>query len=334
MTNSCPLWFRASDTRHAGRMGTWAASSRVSLTRRAGAALACVVGLVLAGCSTDADTPQLGVDASESPTAMPVGTPTELFRIRAEQVSETLRRYGSLKRFRTDLLLLQPVMVSGGFSTDHAKGAFLEGLVHTGSDVDGAAGRAVLHPADGSDREVGTLGARAALELVTPMQPCGGKSQPRCGVTVTGAVRGTLEVMTNHGEVPVPVWRFIGPQLTEPLTVVAVATQDLASAPDDGAVNPTTDAGLLGTRSLRATGPTTLTVEINSGACDVNMWAHVWEADDVVVVGGTTSGSASSSSDSCRAVLIATPATMTLARPLAGRPVVDVISGRLLGPRS
>lgn len=205
--------------------------------------------------------------------------------------------------------------------------------MHTGSDVDGAAGRAVLHQADGADREVGTLGARAALELVTPMQPCGGRSQPRCGLTVSGAVRGTVEVLTNHGEVGVPVWRFTGPQLTEPLTVVAVATQDLAAAPEGEVVAPPTDAGLLGARDLRATGPSTLIVDINSGACDVNVRAHVWKADDVVVVGGTTSSSASNG-DACRAVLIATPATVTLAQPLAGRPVVDVISGRLLGPRS
>lgn len=270
---------------------------------------------------------------AERPTAMPVTPATDLFRVRAEQVSETLRRDGALKRFRADLLPLQPVMVSGGFSTDGAKSAFVEGLVHTGPGVDGEAGRAVLHPAEGTERTVGTLGPREALALVTPMQPCGGDQQPHCGLTVTRAVRGTFDVLTNHGEVRVPVWRFTGPGLAQPLTVVAVATQDLASVPDGAAVTQPTDAGLLGASDLRTAGPSTLTVGIFSSMCDVNLQAHVWEADAVVVVGGTTSGAASTGA-ACPAALITTPTTLALAEPLAGRPVVDVISGRLLGPRS
>lgn len=301
--------------------------------RRAGAAVACLVGLVLAGCGSTAGEPGAGVDATSSPTAMPVTMATDLFRIRAEQTSGSLRRDGALERFRTDLLLLQPVLVRAAFSTVSAKEAFLQGLVQTGPGVAGEGGRIVLRPPDGADRDVATLGARAALELATRVQPCGGASQPRCGLTVTGAARGTFDVLTNHGEVRVPVWRFTGLGIAEPLTVVAVSPADLASAPGGAAVDQPTDGNLLGASDLRATGPSTLTVDIYSGMCDENMQAHVWEADDVVVVGGTSSGWADGVG-ACPSALIATPATVTLAGPLAGRPVVDVISGRLLGPRS
>jgi hypothetical protein len=104
----------------------------------------------------------------------------------------------------------------------------------------------------------------------------------------------------------------------------------LTEAPGAGGAPSPQDGDLLGAASATATGPTSLTVRVYSSACEVDLQAHVWEADDVVVVGGTTGGWGGVAT--CPAMLMATPAVVRLARPLDGRPVVEVVSGRLLGP--
>ncbi len=295
------------------------------------AAPAVALSLLVAGCSTESPHGP-GVDATASPTALQVVAAPDRFRVRAEQTAAELRRGGTPEHLRDAVVLMQPVMIGGGFGDDAAaKEAFLAGLVRFAPQGEGTASRTMLRPPGLAARQVATLGARDTFELATHLQPCGQQGQERCGLSVTRADRGTASVLTNRGAMTVPVWRFTGPGIDEPLVVVSVSPQALTEAPGAGGAGPSTQYGVLGAADATVTGARSLTVTVYSGMCDVDLQAHVWEADDVVVVGGTSGGWGGV--DVCPSALVGTPAAVTLSRPLAGRPVVDVLSGRLLGPR-
>lgn len=284
------------------------------------------------GCSTDAPHGP-GIDMTQSPTALPVVAAPDRFRVRAEQTAAELRQGGTLDHLRDAVLLMKPVMVSGGFGDDAvAKEAFLAGLVRFGPQVTGRGSRITLRPPGLAARQVVTLGARDTFELATHLQPCGEPGQEPCGLSVTSAARTSASVLTSRGTMTVPVWRYTGPGIDDPLVVVAVPPGFLTEAPGTGDAPSPQDGDILGAASATATGPNSLSVRVYSGACDVDLQAHVWEADDLVVVGGTTGGWGGV--DACPAMLMATPAEVRLTRPLDGRPVVEVISGRLLGPES
>lgn len=283
-----------------------------------------------AGCSTQAPHGP-GVDMTSSPTALPVVAAPDRFRVRAEQTAASLRSGGTLEHLHDAVVLMQPVMVGGGFGDDGvAKETFLAGLVRLSPRVTGAGWPVTLRPPGLAPRDVVTLGPRETLELATHLQPCGGRGQERCGLTVTGAERGSVSVLTQRGAMTAPVWRFTGSGIDDPLVVVALPPGVLTEAHGAGGAPSPQDGDLLGAASATATGPTSLTVRVYSSACEVDLQAHVWEADDVVVVGGTTGGWGGVAA--CPAMLMATPAEVRLARPLDGRPVVEVVSGRLLGP--
>ncbi|TDC29833.1 hypothetical protein E1166_29610, partial [Micromonospora sp. KC213] len=77
---------------------------------------------------------------------------------------------------------------------------------------------------------------------------------------------------------------------------------------------------------LRDVDGATITYLLGVGACDTGITPLVQEHDDVVVIGGGVVRS----TGVCTEQLVLEPVTVTLAAPLGTRPVLDVLTGRVL----
>jgi hypothetical protein len=115
-------------------------------------------------------------------------------------------------------------------------------------------------------------------------------------------------------------------------SVTVAAFQDRARAVVDAfhahaslpAPTPNVVRQLVGAQRLTAVGDDTLGYTIGVGGCDHNPKAQVYEAADAVVIGGTVERS----TGMCPDYLKLQPVTVTLAQPLGGRVVLDVVSGQ------
>lgn len=146
-------------------------------------------------------------------------------------------------------------------------------------------------------------------------------------LTITAATLGSTPLRTNRGTVTVPAWIFTVPRLPGPVARVAVAPGTLARAPEVPVPAADTAASFVGAHRLNAADGERLTFTIGTGACQEGAAGLVHETDDVVVIGGDPGRA---TAGPCIGSLAYRTVTVTVTRPLGGRPVVDAVTGRLL----
>ena len=221
-----------------------------------------------------------------------------------------------------------------GFDTTEQNVAWLSGKVTLAPGVEPRpAGESRIDFEDGSSVAVDVLDARPALTAAIGATHDNCKNFPAapCALTITAASLGTAEVETSRGTATVPAWTFTGKGVSRPIVAVAVPEDVLKTpvepVPPPGLAKP--DPTLLQSESLTAVDGATLAAVLYHGACDVALQAHVVEYDDLVVVGGTHAPT----TGGCVEVLLSTPATITLTKPLGDRAVISATSGVRLLPR-
>lgn len=197
-------------------------------------------------------------------------------------------------------------------------------------------------PAAGRDaRETGTGGGTAANPGAAlpatgrPVLPGNGADLPITGgaapkscaaLTVTGVTLGTVDLLTSRGRAQVPAWLFKVRELGGTVARVAVAPSAVSKAPEVRTGKLPTVTGLVGAHNLVSVDGAKLSYRLALSACDKDVRALFYEADDVVVVGGT----AVRSSKVCTEQLVLRPVQVVLDATPGTRPVLDAVSGRVL----
>ncbi|MEH0980848.1 hypothetical protein [Micromonospora sp. CPCC 205556] len=145
-------------------------------------------------------------------------------------------------------------------------------------------------------------------------------------LTVTAVKLGSAEVRTSRGVAAVPAWLFTVAELTAPVARVAVAPQSVTPLPEPTAPARPGPDGVVGAQHVQTVDGAKLTYALGVGACDTGTTPLVQEHDNAVVVGGGVVRA----TGACIDLLKMEPVTVTLKAPLGARPVLDVLTGRVL----
>ncbi|MEU5942619.1 hypothetical protein ABZ807_26395 [Micromonospora sp. NPDC047548] len=151
-------------------------------------------------------------------------------------------------------------------------------------------------------------------------------------LTVTAVTLGTAPVRTSRGLADVPAWLLTVEELAVPVARVAVAPQSVTPVPEPTAparpapADVVGAAGVVGAEHTERVDGTRLTYVLGVGACDTGITPLVQEHEDAIVVGGGVVRA----TGVCTDQLKLEPVTVTLSAPLGGRPVLDVLTGRVL----
>ncbi len=299
------------------------------LTRRTTLTAGVGALLVLGGCGSQRADSGAGASAT-SATGAPASTSggsdsaATRFADRATSVADKLRAAGVPAAYGKGLVLLDNRVTWPGFTDDLAKQAALAGRAVLALPRVSVPPTVTVGLPDGSSLtlDLQSPGA-AAAEAIT--QPCG--PTERCGLSLDHASLTSRTLLTNHGRVKLPVWKFTGGGLDGALYVVAVPPTALTSvaSPDLGLP---ADTHLAAAQNLGAVTDDSLAFVIGTGSCDRDVVARVVESDDLVVVGGTVTPP----TGACDAALRLSTVSVPLRAPLGSRPVVDVVSGAILHP--
>lgn len=295
--------------------------------------------------------------AGTGSTGFPGGVPSGPFEQRALAVADAWQAAAAGTAWRTGFVPLADLTVppASGFRDDETKQAFVSGwyalraVLPSGTPATGTVG----FP-DGATLTVPLVGAQDAYNaldkgdppcLGDPRLPPGpgtdsgpsalpsdgsvGTAAPHSCVllTVTGATLGTTTLRTSRGAATVPAWLFTIAGLSEPVARVAVAASAVTPVPSPSVPPAPQVPGLVSAQDLTGVEGNTLTYRLGVGACDTDITPLVYETDHVVVVGGSVT---TPTEGACIAILKLQPVTVTLAKPLAGRPVVDAATGQPL----
>jgi hypothetical protein len=254
------------------------------------------------------------------------------FTAKAGQVAAQWNRNRLAAVWRSSLILLDPgqlVQIPAGasFSSARQRGLFWSGHFALRSPLPARSPASLVRWADGTSMRVPTLSARSAFRALAP---CG--ASPGCTVpgelTITSMRPAEASVPTSRGWALVPAWQFRAAQLNWPFIEIAVARRlqfalpARQQSPFDG-----TELGAVSAdgRSLTLLAPVPCSREPG-----VHLYPQVYEtASAVVVAVSVVTRWHSPLSTTCLAFRVA-PVRVSLARPLGGRPVLDVHSGRPL----
>lgn len=274
--------------------------------------------------------------------------PRSAFDARAELVAATWARAVTTPAWRDALIPLENLTVApnAGLTESQQYALGMGRFTLSGALPGGTPPDAVL-----AGRPVSLVGARSAYAAMArsdtacppgaetpaapPPEPAGTGPDGSSGapavhdctvLTVTGATLGTTALRTNRGAITVPAWLFTVAGLSEPVARVAVEPGELASPPDVPVPPAGTATPYTGAHRLTAIDGAELSFIIGIGACQTGAAGLVHETDDVVVIGGDPGRA---TAEVCPGSLLHQPVTATLRRPPAGRPVVDVLTGRL-----
>ncbi|MEU9084069.1 hypothetical protein [Streptomyces sp. NPDC048357] len=150
-------------------------------------------------------------------------------------------------------------------------------------------------------------------------------------LTVTGVRLGETTVRTSRGPAQVPAWLFTVEGYETPLARIAVAPREFPKAP----IEPlgTFDGGTAPLLAHTATPDAReLTVRAGHGSCDGGVAVDVLEgADTVVLAGRILPGAEPGPGGGCDAMMHTQVVTVTPARPLGARLVIDAATGAPLG---
>lgn len=301
---------------------------------RAGVTGTFVLVLGLAGCGSvpAVDAGPGAVPTGGPPTTLPFvrEAPPE-FTQRAEHIVRTMRESGALTAYANTLVLTSPRVQWADYGAKGELKAVLgNGGFEAGPAITDVAQRGTVVLEDGTTMDVPLLGARTTLaDSKKGLPGCVGVGDTPCPLVMTSARLGTLKVETNRGPATVPAWEFSAAELVTPHVVVAVDPAALGDLPEPVFESSDWPHTLSSAERLLAVQRSSLSVMITFGACETDRAVHVHEADDVVVVGG----SHTPTGGICHAIGYNADATIPLSEPLGGRPVVDVIRGRILVPQ-
>ena len=281
-------------------------------------------------------TARLGPDAGPRPAAPAEQTSVALapaplrFVTRAGEAAAAVRSAG-LPTPPGKNVLLSGWTAGVGFDTAAQKEAWNAGKVSVAPGVPAdVLGAAAMNLAHGVSRVVDVIGPRSALEraLEGSGGDCSGSPPAECSLTLTSATLTKAEVSTSSGPATVPVWSFRAEGLSHPIEVVAVAPGVLVpwTPPTSPPGLRQAGVGLNAAGPLMAVDGATITIWVGHGACDGALQAQVVEYDDLVVVGGTHTPPSAGSF--CTSNQLSTLSTLTLAKPLGDRVVMDVVTGQ------
>jgi hypothetical protein len=218
---------------------------------------------------------------------------------------------------------------SGGFPSSETKEAFGNGnLVFTGPKPSRVP-EGVVTWADGSSVKVPVLSEAQAFSALK--NNSGGRC-PSCVTTplaVTAASPTTMPVRTSRGTASVPAWAFTLQGVSTPVLEAALPPGSYVAQYSFRA--PMEQLGPVGREFVGAVAATpsadgrTLTLTLDSGACDTTWGGLVAEAGDVVVAGGWMHDPHPDAP--CAASLVGRTVTVRLAKPLGDRVVLDAATG-------
>ena len=254
---------------------------------------------------------------------------------RAKVVAQAWTDSGALQGWKSGLVILDPLTREGNFgSSDTAKANYGNGWISSGGwTFDPRGTRGVVRFGDGSRAEVGVVSSEAAFNAGLPRQSgeCVKNPAGACAwVVLKDVTLETAVVATNRGQAVVPAWKFTFVGVPDPVVRVAVDPRDFARLPDEirsSGVSPALLAAMNFDPGHAVPSPssTTLNFIVGSG-CAKDERGVVNESPDLIVVGGT----ATPLTGACTAMLVMKPVSVTLASPVGGRPIVDVVSGQVL----
>jgi len=318
-------------------------------------AAACLGLAAVIGCAAAGSTRPAGADkAAASPSVSPVDSVSEVsppgqptspaaapspegvnvaaFDALAGREASAWARSPLARAWGTGLVVLAPGSLtsgpSGGFSSDAAKMAFINGdLVFTGSPPSAAPAGVVTWP-DGSTMKVHVLSEAQAFGALTSSKQCPGCTTTALAVT---AVRPTtLDVPTSRGTASVPAWAFTLKGVSAPVIEAALAPGSYVTPYTFGTqsekLGPLGAAFVGGMSVSPSADGRTLTVGLAGSPCDTAWGGLVAEVGGVVVVGGWMHDP--NPDQPCAAMLLLRKAAVRLAAPLGARTVLDAATGQ------
>lgn len=188
----------------------------------------------------------------------------------------------------------------------------------------GSPGRADVRWPDGEVSQVSLITAASAYEEFSKPADLIEEECPAKGcrpLRVTGAKLGKVPLETSRGTLQVPAWLFTVEGVEQKKVHVAVDPSAVTARPErvQGDVEETMAF------DLAAGKPDELLLQYGYGACDTIHGARAYETDQVVVV--DVDKRRSDSAEVCPAILMTATITVTLARPLGDRLVLDSGTG-------
>lgn len=330
-------------TRPRGMPRTARAAATLFATLLASLLASLLATVALAGCGRGvgpgAGTPPSSTGPSGTGGGVVIGTPDHprapAFTERARAVAAAWRTSGALAAWSTGLVPLEDLTQIAGFDDrGDLKAAVMEGRIDGRAGLPDTPSTGVATFPDGSTMPVPLVGARTALAALAPAAATPCATDTACATAVvTGATLGTASLLTSRGTATVPAWRFDLAGLSRPLVRVALAPSALTAppeAPDLGAAKA--EVGV-GSGLLLGLSGTEIRYQLLIGACDTDPRGLVHEEADIVVVGGEVTPPRPE--QTCIAMLVAAPVTVTTASPVGNRPVVDAVTGQaVLPPRT
>jgi len=323
----------------AGRLGWLRAVSRVS------AVAAGLTGLMLLACAT----------AGCTPAVDPTAASRSAFGKRAVQVARDWEASPAGKSLPRSLVLLSDVMWRPYLYSDRDPSVHLDeptigALTSDWYVLDLSPSRppvptsGVVTFADGDTLTVPLESpVKAAKGFIQPAPPpcpvtrpsVPGASGPASGcvrLRITGVTMGARHLLTGRGEADLPVWRYAIDGLGTPLERVAVdpGAYSLPPAGSSGGTQNTgpgyVSPGFARAQSLQAIGGRALTYRVWCGERVVrDLEPLVYEDAKTVVIGATAVVPGGN-----MLTLQMNLVSVTLARPLGDRVVLDAVTGRLL----
>ncbi|MDJ0346881.1 hypothetical protein QMK19_37615 [Streptomyces sp. H10-C2] len=216
------------------------------------------------------------------------------------------------------------------FHNGEDKIAFMAGHLDLVTQFPGAGSEAKVTWSDGSTAVRPLLPARkvfagliqAGGKVVCPGQACDKR------LRVTGAKAAARTLATSRGQATIPVWEFTIEGYAKPFAYPAVAP-DLPPDQSEPRHPPPDIAGMnqVADWSRTSGDGRVLTVRVLHGSCVDVLAGQVYETKGVVVVIGRTRARKIPAGSACDAALRASPAEFRLTSPLAGRTVLDALSG-------
>jgi hypothetical protein len=281
-------------------------------------AILAALALALSGCASV---------ATISPAAPQTANP-DAFQQRAQEVVAGWERSGMPKTWRLGFvpLSVDKVIVTGdpGFTGD-SKLAFLAGrfTLRAGLPLPPPPGQ-VLFP-DGSRLPVHLVTAEDAFAAMAKpnSNSCGKPCQP---LTITQINLGTAKVLTTRGNATVPAWLFTIEGLKTPIAYMAVADKDVSEVPAPPAADYPALRGIVAAENVISVDGTTVRFTVGVGTCDTNIKPLVYETADTIALGG----SVTTPDGVCNSMLKLQPVTITLAKPVGDRALIDGVGGRPL----
>lgn len=245
------------------------------------------------------------------------------FDVRADRVAAAWRGSAAAGTWKTGFIPAGELTIEpeNGFPSGDAKAAFIDGLYTSEIKLPHTPSKGAITFPDGGRLDVAVVSAEAAYQQVDRGDP----ACATCGLTVTAAKLGTTSLRTSRGVATVPAWIFTVREVPAPIARVAVDPGAVTPIPEPS-IDPYQTRGVVTAESLIKVSDKAIDYRLGVGSCDYDIRPLVKEYDDLIVIGGVVN----TRDGICNAMLKLEPVTVTLAKPVGSRPIVEVGLGRPL----